>query len=179
MERRLLDVSQRAVAADLPPVKRRVVERLRLPSASERGSRMRHLVPHREPPRPILRRRRTDPKNAAFTEYSRRSTTMMLVSGPPELIHVVQERSMSNVVKVIEVIAESEKSWEDAVQTAVIVASETLHGIKSVYVDNFTAKVENDRIVEYRVDAKISFLLESPTGNKKRAETATSAGASI
>lgn len=85
---------------------------------------------------------------------------------------------MGNVVKVIEVMAESEKSWDDAVQIAVTRAAETLHGIKSVYVDNFTAKVENDRIVEYRIDAKISFLLEGEHGDgkSKRAETAASAG---
>jgi flavin-binding protein dodecin len=73
---------------------------------------------------------------------------------------------MASIVKVIEVMAESEKSWEDAVQTAVRHASETLHGIKSVYVDNFSAKVENDRIVGYRVDAKISFVLEKNTATE-------------
>jgi hypothetical protein len=84
---------------------------------------------------------------------------------------------MAKVVKVIEVMAESEKSWEDALQNAVRHASETLHGIRSVYVDNFTAKVENDRIVEYRVDAKISFVLErSGNGKREKAEKATGAG---
>ena len=65
-----------------------------------------------------------------------------------------------NVLKVIEILAESDKSWEDAVQEAVTRASKTLHGIKSVYVKNFEAKVENKKIVKYRVNANVTFLLD-------------------
>jgi dodecin len=78
---------------------------------------------------------------------------------------------MANVVKVVEVMSESEKSWEDAVLNGVRRTAETIHGIKSVYVDNFTAKVEDDRIVEYRIDAKISFLLDA-SGDGKTAKAA-------
>jgi len=67
---------------------------------------------------------------------------------------------MSTVVKIIEVLAESEKSWEDAAQQAVNRASKTLTGIKSIYIENMEAKVEDNRIVSYRINAKISFLLE-------------------
>lgn len=67
---------------------------------------------------------------------------------------------MSHVVKVIELLAESEKSWEDAAQSAVDRASRTLRGIKSVYIKDMEAKVENNKIVEYRITAKISFLLD-------------------
>jgi dodecin len=77
-----------------------------------------------------------------------------------------EDNLMANVVKVLEVMSESEKGWEDAVQNAVMRAAETIHGIKSVYVDNFTATVEGDRITTYRVDAKISFLLDGG-GNGK------------
>jgi dodecin len=84
---------------------------------------------------------------------------------------------MANVVKVIEVMAESAKSWEDAVQNPVARACETVHGIKSVYADNFSAKVENDRIVEYRVDAKISFVLEPAKSNGKSAKSTAHADA--
>jgi flavin-binding protein dodecin len=67
---------------------------------------------------------------------------------------------MPNMLKVIEVLSESEKSWEDAAAVAVQRASETVRDIKSVYIDNFEAKVENNRIVEYRINAKVTFLLE-------------------
>lgn len=67
---------------------------------------------------------------------------------------------MSDVVKVIEVLAESEKSWEDAAQQAIQQASKTLKNIRSIYIENFEAKVERQEIVSYRINAKISFLLE-------------------
>ncbi len=67
---------------------------------------------------------------------------------------------MSNMLKVIEVLAESDKSWEDAAAQAVANASKTLHGVKSIYVENMEAKVEGNKIVSYRINGKISFMLE-------------------
>ncbi|MDP3842019.1 MAG: dodecin family protein [Oxalobacteraceae bacterium] len=67
---------------------------------------------------------------------------------------------MSNVLKVIEVLSESPKSWEDAASLAVAKAAETMHGIKSIYIKNFVALVENDKIVSYRVNAKVTFVLD-------------------
>jgi flavin-binding protein dodecin len=64
------------------------------------------------------------------------------------------------VIKVIELIAQSEKSWEDAVQTAVKDATKTLRDIKNVYVEDMQATVENGRVAQYRINAKISFLVE-------------------
>jgi dodecin len=65
------------------------------------------------------------------------------------------------MLKVIEVLADSDKSWEDAAQNAVSQATKTLEGLKSVYVENFEATVgENGRIAKYRVNAKISFVLK-------------------
>lgn len=66
---------------------------------------------------------------------------------------------MTDVLKVIEILAESGKSWEDAATQAVKRASETLHGIKSIYIENFEAKVEENKVVKYRINGKISFLL--------------------
>lgn len=59
--------------------------------------------------------------------------------------------------KVIEVLAKSDKSWEDAAQQAVNEASKSVNHIRSIYVENFTAKVENNKITEYRINAKITF----------------------
>ncbi len=63
-------------------------------------------------------------------------------------------------LKVIEVLAESPKSWEDAAQVAVQKAAGSVHNIKSVYIQEFLAVVEKDRITSFRVDAKISFALD-------------------
>lgn len=64
------------------------------------------------------------------------------------------------IAKIIEVIAESENSWEEAAQTAVAEASQSLRGIKHIYVKNMTAEVNGDRIVRYRLNANITFVVE-------------------
>lgn len=67
---------------------------------------------------------------------------------------------MASVVKVIELIAQSDKSWDDAAQSAVKEAAKTVKQIKSVWIDNFSCEVEGERITRYRVNAKVSFLVE-------------------
>jgi len=59
--------------------------------------------------------------------------------------------------KVIEVISQSEKGWEDAAQSAVSDAAKTVKGIKSIYVENLEAVVKDNKITQYRVNAKITF----------------------
>ena len=61
------------------------------------------------------------------------------------------------VVKVIEILAESPTSWDEAAQAAVREASQTLRNIKSVYVKEMTAAVEDGRITSYRLNLKVSF----------------------
>lgn len=65
-----------------------------------------------------------------------------------------------SMLKVVEVLSESEKSWEDAAQQAVTQAGETVRHIRSIYIKNFEATVENGKINKYRINAKISFVLE-------------------
>lgn len=64
------------------------------------------------------------------------------------------------VVKVIEILAESNKSWDDAAQVALKEAAKSVRNIKSIYVKDMQAIVENGQIVRYRINAKVSFLLE-------------------
>lgn len=65
-----------------------------------------------------------------------------------------------SVVKVIELLAESDKSWEDAAQQAVKEAGKTVRNIKSVYLEDMQAKVKDNKIALYRVNAKVSFVVE-------------------
>lgn len=65
-----------------------------------------------------------------------------------------------SVIKVIEVLSDSDKSWEDAAQQAVAKASKTVHNIKSIYIKDHSATVNNGKITSYRVTAKISFELD-------------------
>jgi flavin-binding protein dodecin len=67
---------------------------------------------------------------------------------------------MASIVKVIEVIAESDQSWEQAAQSALEHASRTVRNIKSIYVDHLQGVVENNRITQFRLNAKISFVIE-------------------
>lgn len=65
-----------------------------------------------------------------------------------------------SVIKIIEVLSESKVSWEDAAQQAVAKASKTLHNVKSIYIKDHSATVENGKITTYRITAKVSFALD-------------------
>jgi flavin-binding protein dodecin len=71
-----------------------------------------------------------------------------------------REEAEMAVVKVIELLAESEQSWEDAARQAVAEATKSVRGISSVYISEFQATVENDQVKNFRINAKISFVLE-------------------
>lgn len=62
-----------------------------------------------------------------------------------------------SVLKVIEVMASSEKSWEDAVRNAIKTAGKTVKGIRSVYVQDQSAVVKENDVVEFRINVKITF----------------------
>ena len=64
------------------------------------------------------------------------------------------------IVKVIEVIASSEKGIDDALQNAVREAAKTIRNIDSVFVKDIKAHVKDDKIVSYGVICKISFRLD-------------------
>lgn len=62
--------------------------------------------------------------------------------------------------KVIEVMAEGE-TIEGALENAVKLASKTVDQIKSVYAENIQCIVEDNKIVHYRVNAKITFIVKN------------------
>ena len=64
------------------------------------------------------------------------------------------------VVKVVELIGSSSKSWEDAVQQVVAEASESLRHIRGVDVVHHTAHVEHGKITEYRATCHVAFVVE-------------------
>jgi flavin-binding protein dodecin len=65
-----------------------------------------------------------------------------------------------SIAKVIEVLAEGD-TIEAAIQSAVTEAAETVRGIKQVYVEGIQAIVEDNEVVKYRVDAKLTFVVEA------------------
>jgi dodecin len=67
---------------------------------------------------------------------------------------------MAKIVKVIELMSESPKNWEDATQNVVKEAAKTLRNIRSIYIKEFTVAVDNDKVASYRVNAKVTFEME-------------------
>ncbi len=60
-------------------------------------------------------------------------------------------------MKVIEVMANSDKSWEEATRKAVQHASKSVKHIKSVFVQSQSAVVDGNDVSEFRVNVKITF----------------------
>lgn len=59
--------------------------------------------------------------------------------------------------KVLEVISQSDKSFDDAVRMAVADAAKTVKGINSLYVENFKADVKDGKVTNWRVNVKMTF----------------------
>jgi flavin-binding protein dodecin len=70
------------------------------------------------------------------------------------------------VVKVIEILAQSPKGWEDAVREGFEEVSKTVQGIQSIYVQDLQAVVERGKITQYRVNAKVSFVVRDEKREK-------------
>jgi flavin-binding protein dodecin len=64
------------------------------------------------------------------------------------------------VVKIIELVGSSPNGWEEATKNALAEAAMTIKNIKSIYVKRCNAKVENNKIVEYRTVVKIAFVVQ-------------------
>lgn len=70
-------------------------------------------------------------------------------------------RSEGRVARVTEVVAGSPKSFEDAILVGFKRAAKTLRGITGIRVKDMRAKVEDGKIVEYRVTLDVIFVLET------------------
>jgi flavin-binding protein dodecin len=64
------------------------------------------------------------------------------------------------VVKIVELIGSSTKSWQDAVENVVKRSTKTVRNMHGLDVVGWTAKLDNGRITEYRVNVKVSFVVE-------------------
>ena len=75
------------------------------------------------------------------------------------------------VAKVIEIIAGSKTSFEDAIKQGIARATDTINDVTSVWIKDQNVSVEGGKIVEYRVAMKVTFLLRGPSksqGAKKK-----------
>lgn len=65
-----------------------------------------------------------------------------------------------SVAKVTEIIASSKKGFDDAIENGISRANKTLRNITSAWVQDQKVIVEKGKIVEYRVNLKVTFILE-------------------
>ena len=61
------------------------------------------------------------------------------------------------IMKVIEILADSKKSWEDATANAVKKASKSVKNIKGAHVQNQSVVIKNGKVAAYRVNVKMTF----------------------
>ena len=72
------------------------------------------------------------------------------------------------VAKVIEIIAGSKTSFDDAIKQGVARASETMRGVASAWVKEQSVVVDGGKVAEYRVTLKVTFMLKSPEKASKK-----------
>ena len=73
------------------------------------------------------------------------------------LILTRKNQQIMSVMKVIEIMADSDKSWEEATKSAVKHASKTIKHIKSAFVQSQSVVVDNGDVAKFRVNVKITF----------------------
>ncbi len=71
------------------------------------------------------------------------------------------DEKTGGVIKVVELVGSSPKSFSDAVRSAVATASKTIRNITGVDVLSSNASVENGQISLYKVQVKVAFLVDS------------------
>jgi flavin-binding protein dodecin len=75
-----------------------------------------------------------------------------------------------SVIKVIEVLAQSNRSWEDAAQQALKEVGQSVRNVKSIYIKDLQATVDNNQITSYRINAKVSFEVDKQAQGAQNAE---------
>ena len=72
-----------------------------------------------------------------------------------------------SVLKVVEILGNSTESWEDAVNQVLLEASKTIKNIKSVYIQDMQAMVKDNKVSEYRINAKVTFGILDECGKTR------------
>ncbi|MEL7130392.1 MAG: dodecin family protein [Pseudomonadota bacterium] len=72
------------------------------------------------------------------------------------------------VMKSEQILSESKKSFEDAIQIAVTRFSKTVRGLKSANVNNMSTVIEDGKIALYRVNLQMTFEVGEPKSGKKK-----------
>jgi len=73
-----------------------------------------------------------------------------------------------SVAKVIEISSQSANSFEDAIRQGIQRAAETVKGIRGAWVSDLHVEITDGKITGYRVNLKITFMLEAAAKSKKK-----------
>ncbi|HVK31299.1 MAG TPA: dodecin family protein [Burkholderiaceae bacterium] len=69
-----------------------------------------------------------------------------------------------SIAKVIEITSDSERSFEDAIQRGIAAAAASVHNVRSAWVKEQQVVVNDNRISGYRVDLKVTFVVDDKSG---------------
>jgi dodecin len=72
------------------------------------------------------------------------------------------------VAKIIEISSSSKKSFEDAITSGIARASESVNDIQGAWIQEQKVVVSKGKVVEYRVQMKVTFVLQAKTPSKKK-----------
>lgn len=73
-----------------------------------------------------------------------------------------------SIMKSEQIMSESSKSFEDAIQTAVARFSKTVRGLASCHVNNMSTTIKNGKIDKYRVNMQMTFQVDDPASSKTK-----------
>jgi flavin-binding protein dodecin len=76
------------------------------------------------------------------------------------MVRIFREEEIMSIARITEISSTSEKSFEDAIQSAVTRATQTLRNVRGAWVKEQQIKIDNGRIIEYQVNLMITFVLE-------------------
>jgi flavin-binding protein dodecin len=76
------------------------------------------------------------------------------------MVRLFREDYIMSIARITEISSTSEKSFEDAIQSAVTRATQTLRNVRGAWVKEQQIKIDNGRIIEYQVNLMITFVLE-------------------
>ena len=72
---------------------------------------------------------------------------------------IEKPKTETSVAKIIEITSESTESFEDAITKGILKAGETVDGIKAAWVNGQQVTVEDGKVVGFRVDLKVTFVV--------------------
>ena len=87
-----------------------------------------------------------------------KSAVFLIYDGIP--ITIKDSEKIMAIAKVVEVNSSSTKSFEDAIQTGIAKVTETVKNVQGAWINEQKVVIKDNKITEYRVNLKISFLVE-------------------